>query len=166
VRPAFAALFGQGQTFRGGPRTPERPQWPICGRGPSPFLRPRTRPCLFASPSLVLFWTFARRLPGLFLDLRQPSAWPCPDPLPDIQQIGLPSRSVRISGTVFGHFRRLPCRISTQTPAECFFLGYPVEVIALPPRSVSRLRRWRCGSIGPADPAGACRWRLAQGGPR
>lgn len=80
----------------------------------------------FASPSLVLFWTFARRLPGLFLNLRQPSAWPCPDPLPDIQQIGLPVPSAWISGTVFPHFGRFPCRISTQPPAECIFLGYPV----------------------------------------
>ena len=58
------ACFAQGQTCGGGPCTPERPQLPICGQGP-----------------------------GHFLDLRQPSAWPCPDPLPDIQQIGHWGRS-------------------------------------------------------------------------
>ena len=44
MRPAFAALFGQGQTFRGGPCTSEGPQWPICAQGPGPLVRPCTNP--------------------------------------------------------------------------------------------------------------------------
>ena len=53
---------------------------------------------------------------------------PFPAPLPDIQQISLLMHSVWISGTVFPHFGRFPCRISTQTIVQCIFLGYPVVV--------------------------------------